>query len=325
MKSYFRFYDRSVAAIKSGVFAGSLTILLANSSIATTLTPTAVPKNSASAPEMRLRGDDIVLPIAMVREFPFIEGSVAGVPGKLMLDTGYRAALGINDNRIPVVNPTDNGVGIFGSGQKYASRIAPAVHNVIVADLHFPKVTQVRSSDASLLETITPDFLGWLGHDFFEGYAIKLDYQKLQASFHRGQPEEYLRGEKIVDALPFNLRKIPNIPVMKGKLGDLDTTVAFDTGQNGALFIDDDAKSRLIIAGVLKPTNDAEKFDIPLLHIEGRTFTDLKNIDVMAAPFPAAMQTGLDDKTLITLGFAFLNKYKTVWDYKQRKIHILER
>ncbi|MFD2427139.1 hypothetical protein ACFSUK_01290 [Sphingobium scionense] len=74
--------------------------------LVTPLSATANPPISTKsdrAPEMRLAGKTVTLPLVMVREFPFIEGEIAGVRGKFMLDTGMQDALVINDHRVPLV------------------------------------------------------------------------------------------------------------------------------------------------------------------------------------------------------------------------------
>lgn len=277
------------------------------------------------APEMRLSGERVVLPIVMVREFPFIEGSVAGVAGKLMLDTGHRKALAINDRRVPVVDPVAVGRGSFGSGQTFDVRQVPLVKDVRVGHLRYPHVSQVESQDAAQLERITPDFIGWLGHDFWEGYALKLDYRNAQAIFYRGAPDTYLRGENLIAELRYESRKLPNIPVVTGKIAGIDATVAFDSGQNGNLFIDAETKARMIAEGALVRSGDGEKYDLSRLELQGTVFDGLKKIDVHTTPFPAAVPTGLGDKTLLTLGFSFLTNYKTVWDSKTKVIYVLEK
>lgn len=52
----------------------------------------AAPPVSEQAPEIRLAGEIVTVPIVMVREHSFVEASIARVAGKLMLDTGYQGA-----------------------------------------------------------------------------------------------------------------------------------------------------------------------------------------------------------------------------------------
>jgi hypothetical protein len=73
--------------------------------LATPLSASANPPistKSERAPEIRLAGKTVTLPLVMVREFPFIEGEIAGIKGKFMLDTGMQDGLVINDHRVPI-------------------------------------------------------------------------------------------------------------------------------------------------------------------------------------------------------------------------------
>lgn len=164
---------------------------------------------SARAPEVRFSGETVTLPIVLIKNYPFIEGSIAGVRGKLMLDTGAEQALAINDHRVPLVGGIAIGSGLFGSGQRFAVRLVPRVTEVHIAFLSFAQATTVQAQDARQLESIAPDFLGWLGYDSWAGYAMKLDYKHRRATFYKGGPKSYLKGERIIAELPFEVRKLP--------------------------------------------------------------------------------------------------------------------
>ena len=88
-----------------------------------------------------MTGATVSVPIVMVREFPFIEGSVSGVAGKLMLDTGYQGALTVNDHRVPISGGRTIGTGVFGSGQTFQVRLIPELADVRVGEMVFPRVT----------------------------------------------------------------------------------------------------------------------------------------------------------------------------------------
>ena len=325
MRQSCRLHSRAMSFIASGMLASSFVVFgMAAMSHAFAQVPVA--KKMPQAPEMRFSGDRVVLPIVMVREFPFVEGSAAGVAGKFMLDTGHRSAVAINDHRVPVVNATVTGAGFFGSGQTFNVSSVPVVENVNAGPLRYPQVTQVKSQNAELLEKITPDFLGWLGYELWTGYALKLDYKNLLATFYRsGSPEDYLQGERPLAALPFELRKLPNIPIMTGKVGEVAATVLFDTGQSGHLYIDTATKTRMIKDGSLTPSSQADLYNIPRLELGGTSFTDLRDIHVHTVSFPASVPIGVPEQNILSLGFVFLNKFKTVWDSEKKIIHVLER
>lgn len=261
----------------------------------------------------------------MVREFPFIEGEVAGVKGKLMLDTGAEQALAINDHRVLLSGGAVIGKGLFGSGQTFEVMLRPAIKNVHIGSLSYASATQVASQNAQLLEAITPDFLGWIGYWFWDGYALKLDYQQSQATFYKDGPGDYLKGEKIIAELPFEVRKLPNQPIMHVKIGSVDFAAAFDTGQYGTVYADAETLHRLTREGYLTPSHaDMEKFDVSGLRFDSGAKAAIPAMDVSSSPFAAAQPIGLTETNIITIGYGFFRQYKTVWDFKGRRIYLLK-
>ena len=262
----------------------------------------------------------------MVREFPFVQGEAMGVNGRFMLDTGVDQALIINDHHVPVAGGTTIGKGHFGSGETFAVRLIPGLNDIRIGQLRYAHATQVASQDARQLEEITPDFLGWIGFYFWSGYSLKLDYQKLQATFYKGPPEAYLSGERLIAKLPFEIRKLPNHPVMHVSIGGIDMIASFDTGQYGALYTNAKTKALLIAAGSLTSSSKNDgSFDLKDVVIGGRDFPGIKNMDVNVSVFPAAAPIGLKEDNILSIGYGFLSQYKTVWDYQRRYIYLLAR
>lgn len=282
------------------------------------------PPVSEQAPEIRLTGQVVTLPIVMVREYPFVEASIVGVAGKLMLDTGYQGALVVNDHRVPVTGGRTIGSGFFGSGQTFEVRLIPEVLDVRIGGLAYPRVTEVRTQDARLLENITPDFLGWFGYEAFATHALKLDYRALQATFH-AEGTDYLAGEHVVAALPFEIRRLPNMPLMAGDLGGMPFVVSWDTGQYGALYTTDSGKARLLSEGRLTPSaTDPDAFDIHGLEIDGHRLPVISAVEVRTERSPASASIGITEADHLTLGYGLLHQFKTVWDFPQKRIVLLE-
>jgi len=284
----------------------------------------AAPGQPVRAPEVRLSGDRVTLPIVMVREFPFIEAEVSGVRGKLMLDTGSLFALSLNDHRVPVTDARQTGSGYFGSGQTFAIRSVPIVRDIRIGEHQFVQASNVASQDATQLEGITPDFIGWLGYEFWQGYALKLDYARSRATFYRGDTAEYLSKEKVVAELPFELRKLPNHPIMPIRIGGVAAVAAFDTGQFGTLYTDEATKARWIKSGVLRVhAGDPEKFDLIGFSRGGRLLPGASGIAVKTTPYAAAAPIGLAEPNILTIGYGFLRQFTTVWDYRRKTIYLL--
>lgn len=288
-----------------------------------------VPRGAAIAPEFRLKGDTVIIPFVMVREFPFVEAEVDGVKGKLMLDTGAAEAFSLNHNPLKLPEGRSIGQGQFGSGQTYEMFLRPYVNNVrLPGGLTYDRLTTFRSQDAKQLERITPDFLGWIGYEFWNGYAVKLDYTASKATFYRGGPKAFLKGETIVAALPFETPKLPNNPVLKARIGDTEFQTVLDTGQNGVIFADAAAIARLAEAGAIKPVGGEDNaVDVKALRFSKGPPIALAGLATVprAAAAPFAKAIGLDSPHVMTLGYAFLKQYKTVWDYPNHTLYLLKR
>lgn len=278
---------------------------------------------SPVASATRLTGNTAVLPIVMVREFPFVEGEVAGVRGKLMLDTGMQEALVINDHRVPLVGGTRTGTGFFGSGQTFDIRRHAAVDGIRIGRLHVARASNVQSQDARMLEKITPDFLGWIGYGFFKDYALKMDYRRSEATFYKEGPRRYLQGEKVIAVLAFETRKLPNHPLLKAKIGGVDAIVSLDTGMDGALMISNARKAQLIADGHLKPAMEPDEYDLASVRVADAITIDLPALEVGEGPSPAAKSIGISEDTELELGYAFLKQYKTVWDFRKKRLYLL--
>jgi hypothetical protein len=288
-----------------------------------------VPHGAEIAPEFRLKGDVVSIPFVMVREFPFVEAKIAGVNGKLLLDTGAFEALVLNHNHIKLPEGRVIGRGAFGSGQTYEKVLRPSVDDLRLAGgLTYGRVTTFRSQDAAQLERITPDFLGWLGYSFWDGYAVKVDYKASKATFYKGGPKAFLKGETVVAAIPFETRDLPNNPVLVAKIGDADFETILDTGQYGNIFADAATLERLTAAGAIKPVVGEEgSVDVKAVQFSKGPAIPLAKIATHpiegAAPFAKAI--GVSSPRIMSLGYAFLQQYKTVWDYPNKTLYLLKR
>lgn len=284
-----------------------------------------VPSALQRAPEARLTAKIVTLPIVMVREFPFVEAEIAGVKGKLMLDTGMQDGLVINDHRVQLAGGIKIGTGFFGSGQSFDVRLHTSVTNVRIGHVRLTRVTTVRSQDARMLEAITPDFLGWIGYGFFADHALKLDYRRLKATFYREDSDRYLRGEKVIAVLPFETRHLPNHPLISAQVGDMKAIASVDTGMYGALSVSDEAKAAMLTERHLRVTADPDTYDLVGLRLADLIVTDLPGLEVEKGPSAAAKSIGIVEETEVELGYAFLRQYKTVWSFRGKRLYLLAR
>ncbi|MGI4730943.1 MAG: hypothetical protein ACRYFW_04240 [Janthinobacterium lividum] len=69
-----------------------------------------------------------------------------GVRGKLMLDTGARDGLVLNDHLIPLPNARVIGTNFFGSGQTFVQRLNDRIASVYLpGGLRFTNISSVES------------------------------------------------------------------------------------------------------------------------------------------------------------------------------------
>lgn len=287
------------------------------------------PRGADNAPEFHLRGDTVSFPFVMVREFPFVEAEVNGVKGKLLLDTGALGSLSLNHNHLILPEGRVIGQGNFASGQTFQMILRPSVENVrLVGGMSFDHVTNVSSQDATQLEHITPDFLGWLGYGFWAGYAAKFDYKASKVTFYKGGPKAFLEGETLIAAIPFETRNRPNIPVLTATIGDTEFETVLDTGQYGNIFADAATQDHLAAIDAISAAAGAEG----AVNIKAVRFSKGPAIAMAklashpvegAAPFAKAV--GLTSPRVMMLGYAFLKQYKTVWDYPNGTLYLLKR
>src|SRR5690606_38575707 len=294
-------------------------------------------EKSAIQNEFRLTGDSISFPLTLVNAFPFISGEVNGVKGKFMFDTGKKEALEINNNMVPLSSQKESGDGFVASGQQFKVYTNDTIEEVrLVNGLHFQNLKQIESANLDFLQNdITPDCIGYIGFDFFKGYLFKLDYTKRKLTFYKNTPArefsiDFLNGEKVLAILDFEIRNLPNIPMLKVKVNKVEILGLFDTGGNyGLLGITDKDAEKLIKENNLinygKDGYDTDLFSLNNVKMKGQLTTDFLAIDRYEGDFsPVRKAIGITEDNFLLIANRFLAKYKTVWDYEHQKIYVLE-
>ena len=132
-----------------------------------------------------LHGDTIAFPITLVDAFPFISVTVNGIKGKFMFDTGLASAIEINDNVVKLPGKKKAGTGNVGSGQSFTTNLNDTVAEVKFQNgLTYRNLLNIKSANLDFLQNnITPDCIGYIGHEFYNGYIFKLDYLKRKITF----------------------------------------------------------------------------------------------------------------------------------------------
>lgn len=119
--------------------------------------------------------------------------------------------------------------------------------------------------------------------------------------------------------------------MIRVRIGNFDLLGSFDTGQYGLLQLDDQAgevlkKSSLVVSA----GNDG--YDDPIVNVNDIVLDASFKVSVkgiypysfeQTAPFRKAMQ--INEASYICFGYRFFEQYKTVWDYAEKKIYVLEK
>lgn len=69
---------------------------------------------------VQLTGEQATLPLVLVGGYPFLEGEVNGVKGKLQFDVGEKESFALNSHKVIPPDGKVVGNGYFGSGQKFS-------------------------------------------------------------------------------------------------------------------------------------------------------------------------------------------------------------
>lgn len=291
-------------------------------------------KDSTIQHQFELTGDIISFPLTLVNAYPFISGEVNGVIGKLMFDTGNQKDLELNNNIIPLPSQKWLGNGQVGSGQRFKTYINDTIKDVrLVNGLHYQNLQGITSGNFDFLQkNITPDCIGYIGHNFFRGYLFKLDYTRRMLTFYKNSPQrdsskDFLAGEKVIAILDFEIRNLPNHPIIKVKVGDVELLASFDTGGYGNLDITESATEKLKQQKYLidygKDSYNAELFALKQVKINPKLITNLNGLNKLKLNSYVRNAIGITEENYVLLAYRFFVQYKTVWDYDHKKIYIL--
>ena len=284
-----------------------------------------------------LHGDSIIFPLVLINGYPFISGSVNGVSGKFMFDTGYRTSMSLNDNLIDLPDKKTKSTGITGSGHGFKTNTNDTIREVKFTNgIIYRNLENISSGNYDFLQKyITPDCLGYVGHDFFTGYLFKLDYIHRKVTFYKSSAErnkhkDFLRGENVLAVVCFENRKLPNHPMVKLSIDGISVLGAFDTGQNGLLQLDEPSGKILKGRGSVRISGIDSGGDTILtvknLIIDGKYKFTLKGVELSSLKGTQVIrrELAINEPNLMNLGYRFLSQFKTIWDYANNKIYLLE-
>lgn len=290
-------------------------------------------KKHAPPPEHgpHLQGATATLPLVMVDGYPFIEGSIHGKSGKIMFDLGLDQSMVVDSHTVEIPGKIKTGSGHFGSGQTFERYTYPLVSELTLpGGLRYTDMTNIVGNPGLPIEQhITADFIGWLGVEFFSGYVLKIDYTKPALTFYRDDASctgenAALAGERVVRSIHIASSKghksLMNLPVMVGSTRFLAT---LDTGSHTVIAVNDDQLAALKKEGRLRRENE-DKGTLSGLVVDGIALAPME-VEIMHGTVPEKNLLPPTDDPVMTLGYEFLSRYKTVWDYDAETLTLLEK
>lgn len=66
-----------------------------------------------------LKGDVVKIPLAIILDWPFIDGAINGAKGRCMFDTGNGGSIRLHSKKVLEIESKTIGKGFVSSGQKY--------------------------------------------------------------------------------------------------------------------------------------------------------------------------------------------------------------
>jgi hypothetical protein len=289
-----------------------------------------VPPGAGVNQKVHLAGDRSTLPLVIAHGYPFLEGEVNGVKGKLLFDVGEEESFALNTHKVSPPDGREIGHGFFGSGQTFTVLRFPVVDDLKLAGgPDYTAVPNVRGNSGQQLEdNITPDFIGWIGVAFWDGYVFKLDYQHPSVIFYKDDAsgagkQAALKGEKVLQVIHFDNSRHRNLLTVPVKLGNLPFVGNIDTGSHDGLWFTPELLEKLKAAGMLHCKADECK--LSSVSIDNHIISLKSHADLSEGKASIADLIGHPNDNIMTLGYEFLSKFKTVWDFQDHTLTLLSK
>lgn len=279
-----------------------------------------------------LEGDVVKIPVDLINDWPFIDGEINGVKGRWMFDTGNSKAFTPHSKKVVGVESKIVGSGFVASGQKYEVLEYPLIDQVKVGTNEYKALKNIKGNNFDFLERISPTVIGQIGFDYFKGYDMKIDYLRNELTFYKQKENsenwaDIKKHKNYITSLPYFTRKLDNHPMIKIKHKGTDLLITFDTaGGKGSFNIEDSYFEKLKKEGDIENFYDEpgslynwynikidEALTVNLYGMEREDFS------------PAHKPLEITEKNTFTLDHSFLSQYITIWDTKNKVIHVLEK
>lgn len=278
-----------------------------------------------------LKRDIVKIPLAIILDWPFIDGEINGVKGRWMFDTGNSEALSLHSKKVHGIESKITGSGFVGSGQKFEVLEYPVIDQIKVGNTVYDSLKKVGGNNYDFLERITSEVLGQVGFKYFKGYDMKLDYLRSEVTFYKQKEgvenwKDIKNHKNYITSLPYFTRRLDNHPMIKIQHQGIDLLLSFDTGgSKGSFTLEDIHFQKLQRKGDIEDFYDepGELYNWNNIKIDDRLTVNLYGL-YRFHDSPANKPLQITEKNTLTFAHSFLSQYITIWDTNNKVIHVLE-
>jgi len=260
---------------------------------------------------------EIDLPFTVKEGFILIQGSVDASRGVFMLDTGTPFDFFINRDLVPLPVGEGGASGSASSGQQIVMLKHGGNHIVRLAGAYAYTASNVRSGNLGFVgEALHIPLLGFLGVEWLEHYEFTLDYHRQVLKLAKLDGNGAMTHRTLtspVGILPFSIDG--SFTRLTLELNGIVLPAILDTGAQGSATLSSATRQQLERAGLLKRSKLGNEWKLALSSV--RIGAEHLYLD--------GLRDNGEGADEITLGYAFLKHYRSVWNYRTMTVALFPR
>src|SRR5471032_199068 len=245
------------------------------------------------------------LPFTVKEGFILIQGSVDASRGVFMLDTGTPFDFCINRDLVPLPVGEGGASGSASSGQQIVMLKHGGNHIMRLAGAYAYTASNVRSGN-----------LGFVGVEWLQHYEFTLDYHKQVLKLAKLDGNGAMTHRTLtspVGILPFSIDG--SFTRLTLELNGIVLPAILDTGAQGSATLSSATRQQLERAGLLKRSKLGNEWKLALSSV--RIGAEHLYLD--------GLRDNGEGADEITLGYAFLKHYRSVWNYRTMTVALFPR
>ncbi len=186
------------------------------------------------------------------------------------------------------------------------------------------------NSDFHFIEQgIVPNYLGFIGYDFYKNYDFVIDYDYQTVTLYKTDENgnvvtPYSLPNTVITTFHFATLDRKQIPEIELKLGNTIIKGSFDTGNQGNISLDESTKNNMIQQGILAQGNQGSWYG---QESEEKNIYNISQLSNDSIPLQLLKNYPLTEgkENHIELGYQFLKNYVSVWNFSKKTITLLRK